>query len=80
MRCRHVAAGNALVALMSLPEEPGRPFGKEAEKLTMEEVLRLESRVRRAQNSRGVSLPLAVVVARSAKRRRARQTHPGKRR
>ena len=80
MRSRQVTALSALSALASLPEQPGRPFGKEAEKLTEAEVLRLEKRVYRASNSRGVSLPPALLVSRSAKRRRAAQTHPGKRR
>lgn len=80
MRCRLVTAATTLAALASMPERPGRPFGKAAYELTEAEVLRIEDRTRRMRYSRGQSMGPAELVAFAARKRRAAQGKPGKRR
>lgn len=80
MRCRNITAGTVLAHLAALPEMPGKPFGKKAHELTMEECLRIDGRARRAARGPGrTAMSPAQLVAYSSKRQRARQTHPGKR-
>ncbi len=53
---------------------------KSAKTMSMEDACREYARLRRSvEGTKRDPMPLGVLVDRSAKRRRARQTHPGKR-
>lgn len=72
MLCREVRATKYVATLLSMGI-------KEANDLTLEEACRGYERARRGARASGPAMPLSVLVANSTKRRRARQTHPGKR-
>ena len=80
MRCRIITAATMLAALENMPDQAGRPTGKAARDLKMEDLLRLENRMTRYRLNHRGSMTLAGLVAFAAKRRRAAQGKPGKRR
>lgn len=72
MLCREVRATKYVATLLSMGI-------KDANDLKLEEACRGYERVRRGARASGPAKSLATLVAESTKRRRARQTHPGKR-
>lgn len=78
MRFRVVRAVTTMVTLSQMPSRPGAPTGSAAMNLSEAEALRIERRQRRWVEG-GKPMTLGEVVARSGRRARARQTHPGKR-
>ena len=79
MRSRLVNAATLIAAMANLPAQKGLPFGEAAKDLSEAEANRYSSRLYRRQwsSDRGMSPDQLVVWSRQ--RRRARQTHPGKR-
>lgn len=72
MLCREVRAAKAVATLLALGI-------KTANEMSTEEACRVHARAQRGARSTGRTKPLALLVAESSKRRRARITHPGKR-
>ncbi len=68
-----------IAALAKMPAKEGHLTGEAAKDMTEAQALRIASRYDRRMNSRGTAMSLAELVIRSRQRRRARQTHPGKR-
>lgn len=79
MRAGFVKALAWVSVLAKLPTKEGHFTGDAAKDMTEAEALRIASRYERRTFSRGDSMSLAAIVHRSRQRRRARQTHPGKR-
>lgn len=52
---------------------------KSAKEMSLEDAARQERKLRRSMEKRGEPMSAAALAARSTKRRRSRQTHPGKR-
>lgn len=78
MRSLHTRAVAIVQALSSWTKEYQQRFlGKHAEELTEVEAARIHSRMMRGSGGRRMSLD--QIVAKSAARRRAAITHPGKR-
>jgi len=62
-----------------MPSEPGKPFGEAAKDLTEAQAARYASRLKRRLYSKKRGMSPAEIQRWSRQRRRARQTHPGKR-
>lgn len=72
MICREVRAAKFVAQLLSLGIQS-------ANSMSTEEACRAYERIRRGARNSGPAKSLAQLVAESGKRRRAKQTHPGKR-
>lgn len=68
-----------IAALMHMPPQPGKPYGDAAKDLDLETAARFASRYKRRMFSTQRSMGPAELQSWGRKRRRARQTHPGKR-
>lgn len=79
MRSGLIRAATLIAAMSSLPARPGQPFGEAAKDMSEAEALRIASRLHRRQWSSDHAMSLGELVKRSTQKRRARQTHPGKR-
>jgi hypothetical protein len=72
MRCQEQRAIRMITIMKSLGV-------KSAEDMSLEDACRTYSRVQRGTVNNGVPMSAAQLAHASARRRRARQTHPGKR-
>lgn len=70
MRCSLLRGVRTIMALAQLPEQEGRPFGGKSADLKEDEVLRIASRVARAEKG-GKAYSLSELVTRSAHRSRS---------
>ena len=70
--CREVRATKYVAGMMALGV-------KVDQDISVEEACRRYERIRRGAIAQPYGLPLAALVANSVKRRRAKNTHPGKR-
>lgn len=70
MRCSLLRGVRTIMALAEMPEQEGRPFGSKTSSLKEDEVLRIASRVERAQRG-GKAYALPALVSRSARRSRS---------
>jgi hypothetical protein len=72
IRCQEVRASRMIALLKQMGI-------KSAEEMSLEDAAKSHRRMRRGVESCGQALPLAQIVARSSRRRRAKNTHRGKR-
>lgn len=88
MRCRDARIIGIRLALNELPWQPGRPTGAAAANVTDDEAARLSSRADRyLRKVQGLGYApvtgegglFSALDRRARRRRRAKQTHPGKR-